>query len=201
MTLINGELSNYQTFYHEMNVKNDRLKYLGMSLFITTMLFSILFTWLFSRGITRPIRLLEQAATGIAAGDFSLEDVPVTTKDELKLLTQTFNHMKNNTRRLVSEIKEQSEQDRLITEMELKSLQNQMNPHFLFNTLNTISKTAYIEDAEQTQQLINATAKLLRQNLRDMNGLTTLGEEIKGITAYFTIIAYRFQDRFTYPPN
>lgn len=198
LTLINGELSNYQTFYYQMNQKNDLFKYLGLSLFVTTFLFSILFTFWFSRGITRPIRFLEEAAKEIAAGDFTVKDVPVTTKDELKLLTATFNHMKNNTRRLVSEIQEQSEQDRLMKEMELKSLQNQMNPHFLFNTLNTISKTAYLEDADQTHQLINATAKLLRHNLRELNGSVTLVEEIKGIEAYFMILNYRFQDRLTY---
>ncbi|TCP31758.1 histidine kinase/DNA gyrase B/HSP90-like ATPase [Scopulibacillus darangshiensis] len=195
LALINSELTDYQRFYHTMNQKNRYFEYMGISIFITTLLFCTLFTIWFSGGMSRPIRRLEAAAKDIAKGKFDGDDVVVETRDEFRFLTDTFNHMKNNTQRLVEEIKEKSELDRLLKEMELKSLQNQMNPHFLFNTLNVVSKTAYLEGADKTSELIAATAALFRHNLGNLDEPVMLSKEVKIIKDYFFILATRFGDR------
>jgi sensor histidine kinase YesM len=95
-------------------------------------------------------------------------------------------------------MKQKAELDRLLKEMELKNLQSQINPHFLFNVLNTISKKAYLENAEETSDLINSVAALLRYNLGKLNQPVTLEQEIKVIQDYFYIQATRFQDRVAF---
>lgn len=145
-----------------------------------------------SGGITMPIRRLSNAAKEIANGRLDGEDVHHTSNDELKLLTETFNTMRGNIRVLVSEIQQKSKLDTLLKELELKSLQSQVNPHFLFNVLNTVSKTAYLEEATQTSRLIESVSTLLRYNLSDLNRPSTIRDEMKIVKEYFYIQQARF---------
>ncbi|RHW42856.1 sensor histidine kinase [Neobacillus notoginsengisoli] len=195
LSLINNELTNYQTFYKDMHRKNELFKTIGISIFTASILLSILFALWFSNGITRPITLLSKAAREISSGKFDGADVKSMTKDELRFLTETFNNMRRNIHRLILEIKQKSELDALLKEMELKSLQNQINPHFLFNTLNTVSKMAYIEGAEKTSDLIDSVGALLRYNLGNLDKPTTLKDEVSVVQEYFFIQQTRFGDR------
>ncbi|MCC3356318.1 histidine kinase [Bacillus sp. REN16] len=198
LSLVNNELTDYQLFYEEIENQNRNFTLMGMSLFSSTFLLSLLLALLLSGGITKPIRQLSEAATEISEGNFSGDEIKVTTNDELKLLTNTFNQMRLNIRQLVSEIKQQSELDKLLKEMELKSLQNQINPHFLFNTLNTVSKMAYIEEAQNTSRLIEAIAALLRYNLGYLHKSSTLLNEVKIVKEYFYIQRTRFGERIDF---
>ncbi|MEH7379480.1 histidine kinase [Bacillus sp. JJ1533] len=198
LSLVNNELTDYQLFYKEIEKQNRYFSLMGMSLFSSTLLLSLLLAFWLSGGITKPIRQLSEAAAEISEGNFSGEEIKVTTKDELKLLTNTFNQMRLNIRQLVSEIKQQSELDKLLKELELKSLQNQINPHFLFNTLNTVSKMAYLEEAENTSRLIEAIAALLRYNLGDLHKSSTLLTEVKIVKEYFYIQRTRFGERIDF---
>ncbi|MFC4619345.1 sensor histidine kinase [Camelliibacillus cellulosilyticus] len=195
LTLTGEELTHYQGFYQNMVQKNHYLQSMGISIFISTFFLGLLFALWFSRGITRPIAKLSAAAREISQGRFDGPDVTATTRDELRFLTKTFNDMRRNIRELISEIRKKSKLDQLLKEMELKHLQNQIHPHFLFNILNTISKTAYLEDAKETQNLIDSTAKLLRHNLGRLEEPTTLGKEVDIIREYFFLQSARFGDR------
>ncbi len=198
LSLVNNELTDYQLFYDEIEKQNRYFTLMGMSLFGSTLLLSLLLAMWLSGGITKPIRQLSEAATEISEGNFSGDEIKVTTKDELKLLTNTFNQMRLNIRQLVSEIKQQSELDTLLKELELKSLQNQINPHFLFNTLNTVSKMAYLEEAQNTSRLIEAIAALLRYNLGNLHKSSTLLNEVKIVKEYFYIQRTRFGERIDF---
>lgn len=98
-------------------------------------------------------------------------------------------------KQLMTEMKAKAELESLLKATELKALQSQVNPHFLFNTLNTIARLALLEGANQTQDLVYALADLLRNNLRDMDCLRTVEEEVKSIQDYLTIQKVRFGDR------
>jgi len=78
---------------------------------------------------------------------------------------------------------------------ELKALQAQVNPHFLFNTLNTIARLALLEGASKTQEIVYALADLLRENLRDIDVPRTLEKEVKSTKDYLAIQQVRFGDR------
>jgi sensor histidine kinase YesM len=195
LSLLNKELKNYEAFYHDLEEQNQLFKKMVIPLFLSTFILSSLFALWISGGITSPIRKLSQAAEEIAKGHLEGREVPVTTNDELRPLTETFNGMRTSICDLITEIKAKSEMDQLLKEFELRSLQNQINPHFLFNTLNTVSKMAYLEDAEETSRLIEAIAALLRYNLGDLNKASTLGDEVKIVKDYFYIQQTRFGDR------
>ncbi|MFJ7727427.1 sensor histidine kinase [Neobacillus sp. NPDC097160] len=198
LALLNNKLTDYQKFYDQMEQQNHYYKLMSISLFAAAFFLSTLLALWISGGITKPISLLSQAAKQISKGNLAGEDIKITTKDELKPLTETFNQMRTNLRRLVTEIKQKGELDKLLKELELKSLQNQINPHFLFNTLNTVSKMAYLEEAEQTSRLIEAVAALLRYNLSDLDKASTLRDEVRIVKEYFFIQKTRFGERIQF---
>lgn len=97
--------------------------------------------------------------------------------------------------RLVEELKVKAELEASLHVTELKALQAQVNPHFLFNTLNTIARLSLLEGANRTQEIVYALADLLRENLRDIDVPRTLEEEVKSAQDYLTIQKVRFGDR------
>jgi len=96
---------------------------------------------------------------------------------------------------LVEELKAKADLEATLHVTELKALQAQVNPHFLFNTLNTIARLALLEGASRTQEIVYALADLLRENLRDIDVPRTLEEEVKSAKDYLTIQKVRFGDR------
>ncbi|WP_211748432.1 sensor histidine kinase [Paenibacillus sp. Marseille-Q4541] len=198
LKLINDELSNYQSFYNAMNAKNEHLQKMAIFAFLAAALFCTLFTFWFSEGITNPIRQLSLAAKQISRGNFEVAKVQVKSRDELHFLAETFNGMCADIRQLIHEIKQKSELDTLVKKMEIRSLQNQINPHFLFNTLNMVSKMAYVEGAEKTSDLVDSISMLLRYNLKKMHDNVVLRDEIAIVREYFYIQQMRFGDRIRF---
>ncbi len=97
--------------------------------------------------------------------------------------------------RLIEEIKVHAELEEALKFMELKALQSQVNPHFLFNTLTTIAGLAVFEGAEQTNRLVQALSRLLRYSLRKIGQTVTLQEEMEHVGDYLSIQKARFGDR------
>jgi len=201
LEIIDVELTDYQSFYKDLQQRNDSFFIFIIFLFITTLILAIFFALWFSKGITQPIHELSHAAGEVSKGDLLGASVEIHSNDELKLLGDTFNNMRSNIHELVKEIKDQSELDRLIKEMELKHLQNQINPHFLFNTLNTVSKMAYLEDAKATSDLIDSVATLLRHSLGQIDKQVSLSDEVRVVEDYFHIQKVRFSERSQFKLN
>ncbi|WP_046174235.1 sensor histidine kinase [Domibacillus indicus] len=195
---LNLELNEYQQFYDNMEKRNAAFQQFTASLFVATLLLAVMMALLFSRGITRPIQTLMKAANDMSAGRLEGPDIEVRSKDELHQLALSFNQMRADTRRFIEEMKEKAALDQWLKELELRQLQNQINPHFLFNTLNTIKQMAYLEDAHSTSNLIEAVSTLLRYSLGDVNKAVTLGEELKAADSYFSIQKTRFPDRVAF---
>lgn len=85
--------------------------------------------------------------------------------------------------------------ERSLKVMELKALQAQINPHFLFNTLNIISILAMLENAEETQKVVRAFASLLKNNLQNDSSITTIDKELTNVDDYLFIQKKRFGPR------
>ncbi|MED4123306.1 sensor histidine kinase [Halalkalibacterium halodurans] len=194
LTLIDDELTNYQQFYNSMLQKHSYTTQLAISIFVSILVLSSFFAIWLSDGITKPISRLTNAAYEISSGQLDGKDVKVSSNDELAFLTETFNDMRQNISGLVKEMEETSRLNQLLKEMELRSLQSQINPHFLFNTLNVILKMSYIEQAEKTGKLIASVSSLLRYNLGSLDRTTTVDDEANMLQEYFHILKARFGD-------
>ncbi|WP_173917575.1 PocR ligand-binding domain-containing protein [Halobacillus sp. Marseille-Q1614] len=99
---------------------------------------------------------------------------------------------------LMKETKLRVRLEELLKETQLKVLQSQINPHFLYNTLNTISRLAYLENAEQTQSVTYSLSKIMRYSLRNIDQLVTLKEELDYTGNYLNIQQSRFRDRLQF---
>ena len=100
--------------------------------------------------------------------------------------------------KLVEEMDARATLEKLLEEAQLKILQSQINPHFLFNTLNTISRLAYLENAEQTQKVTYSLARIMRYSLRNIDQPVTLKEELEYVKNYISIQQSRFRSLIQY---
>ncbi|MGE7600962.1 sensor histidine kinase [Peribacillus sp. NPDC097675] len=100
--------------------------------------------------------------------------------------------------RLMEEMDARASLEELLEEAQVKILQSQINPHFLFNTLNTISRLAYLENAEQTQNVTYSLARIMRYSLRNIDKPVTLKEELDYVKDYIAIQQSRFRSLIQY---
>lgn len=195
--LVEMELSVYQPIYEQIQAENKRMYLLGAAVFITNTLLSILLAIWISRSITAPVSRLVTRAKQISKGELqqTASQRLHNSNDELGLLTGAFEQMSSDLLILIEKDKESLQKDRLVKELELQALQSQINPHFLFNTLNVLSKLALLEGAERTSDLIVSMSNLLRYNLRNLDQPVTLHDEVAHVKEYFIIQQARFRDR------
>ena len=195
--------------YELITRQTGRIEIVAFILAVVIGLLSIIFCINFSLGITEPLSQIARNAQVIANGEFGVDEIRVQTDDELKIIVQVFNKMSRSIRELFLTIQEKAklesqlkeEQMRnlqinnLLRETELKVLQAQINPHFLYNTLNAITQIAILEDANETSELIKSVANLLRYNLRSQDQLVTVQDEVNNLKEYFHIMEVRFGER------
>lgn len=201
LTLLDTELRTYDHFYRGIIEQSQELKKMGIWLMLLITFLLLLFTYWFSLSITRPVQKLTLAAKELSRGRFDLQ-IEVKSNDEISFLAKMFDRMRVNINNLISEIqqkaqleKELQENKLLLQESQLRSLQSQINPHFLFNTLDTLSKKAYLEGAEETSDLIVNVAGLLRYNLKRLDRSVTLYDEVNVMRQYMAIQKARFTER------
>lgn len=166
-----------------------------------------------SEKILGPIHRLTEGAKNIACSNLAkIEADCVETAEEISLLIRVFNSMIERIEMQVQEIRERARDRELLQKQEienirmsnllktsqLKALQMQMNPHFLFNTLNMIAKTAYMDHSEQTVYLLEQTADLLRYSLDFTDKSVTLEKEIEVLGSYVCIQEQRFGKRIRF---
>jgi len=94
-------------------------------------------------------------------------------------------------------MKRQHQLEEALRDAELKALQSQVNPHFLFNALNTISRLALLQGDSQTERVVGALARLMRYSLYQVKALVTVNEELKAVKDFLVIQEARFQGRIT----
>lgn len=162
-----------------------------------------LLVFLLTRGITDPLQRLAEAAEQVANGSLVAEVSGPVTNDEVGIVTAAFNQMvvslKDNMEQarqriaLESAMKEkQLLMEAHLKDTQLKYLQSQINPHFLFNTLNACAQLAMREGADRTYTYVQNVADFYRYNVRKKDGVATLAEEIGLVNNYIYIINVRF---------
>ncbi|WP_449622599.1 sensor histidine kinase [Robertmurraya sp. Marseille-Q9965] len=204
LTILDTELKTYDRFYRNIIVQSEELIKLGVWLILLITFILLFISYWFSLSITRPIYKLTRAANELSQGKFDTP-INVETNDEISFLAKTFDRMRININNLISEIKQKAQLEHelqqnklLLQESQFRSLQSQINPHFLFNTLNTLSKKAYLEGSEETSDLLVSVASLLRYNLKRIDRAVTLAEEVAVLQQYMDIQKARFTQRLKF---
>ena len=114
------------------------------------------------------------------------------------MLIKEFTEMKHSTKNYITTLKEKHKVEQQLEHMRFEMLKNQINPHFLFNTLNLIAGTAEIEDAATTEKMINTLSRLFRYNLRTQTSIMPLEQEVKIMDDYMYLQQMRFGKRIKY---
>lgn len=171
----------------------DAKKLTSFTLWISlgSLLIAYLASLLMAHRLVGPIRTLHMKMKRVQNGELG-ERAPITSSDEIGLLTAGFNGM---VARLEIMIKENYELSLREKDAELAALQSQINPHFLYNTLESISMSARKENGGVWPDVIASLGKLLRYTVDKQERLVTLREELAFVDNYLNIQSFRLENR------
>lgn len=163
-------------------------------IYLVVIAMAVVLSIYFSRRFTSPIQTIREAMAEFDGSNFD-RTIHLHTNTELDEIGQSYNEMLGNIQKLLAEIKEQEQELRTT---ELNMLINQINPHFLYNTLDTIYMLARINGEETTKRMIEALSKYLRLSLSKGRDIVTVEDELENVKSYMEIQQIRNQDLFTY---
>ena len=181
----------------------DNMIGLGIIFMFLIVLLAITWSLLMTRSITQPLVVMASVANEVANGNMDANFPHINTEDELGSVAKASNKMLDSIREYIERTKEhmilenQMKERALIMhgdlkEAQLKYLQAQINPHFLFNTLNAGVQLSLIEGAERTGQFLENVADFFRYNVKKIGEDTTIQDEIHMIDTYIYILNVRY---------
>ena len=156
---------------------------------------ALLFSRFMARSITLPIQKLRDSMKKVQEGDFSVSDVVVDSENEIGSLTKSFDAMTHRIQELMEQNVYEQEQKR---KSELKALQSQINPHFLYNTLDSIIWMAEGKKNEEVVLMTASLARLLRQSISNEDEVVPIINEVEYAKSYLTIQKMRYKDKLEY---
>ena len=194
-----GEYSNFLDLFRKIQMYS-------LILIVLIMAFSFSILMRNVNTVSFPIHQLSVMAEKISSGNFDIPDISFNSVNEINHVALAFNNMKNSISHYIDELKKQKDieqeimtervrnlkMEQLLKRMELYTMQAQMNPHFLFNTINTGVQLAIVEEAEKTADFMENLAALFRYNIREKKFFVPLRHEYEGLKSYFNILKIRF---------
>lgn len=161
---------------------------------ILILFFFLLCTLLIRKNIVYPIKRLIVAMDKV--DNLGKINVPlqVGQEDEIGCLYHTYNRLNERIDMLVLKLKEAMLQDK---EKEIKLLHSQLNPHFIYNTLESIRWTAYDKNVPEISKVVVSLSEILKYTIKFSDEYVTFGDEIKMLRNYIDIWRFRFEDKFT----
>ncbi len=174
-----------------------------LTILVLTAICNVLLIMLATQSITAPLVSLVKRANEVSDGQLDGELLTVESTDEIGVVTGAFNKMLISLRNYIEKVKDNVLKENAMKEKELrmnaalkdaqlKYLQAQINPHFLFNTLNAGAQLAMLEGADRTNNYIQKMADFFRYNIKKDHELTTIADEIELIDNYIYILNVRF---------
>ncbi len=158
----------------------------------------ILITWFISWQISKPINLLNKTMDKVSAGDFNVRVNMKSGEKEVVALSNNFDTMLETVGELIkqNEIKEKNKR-----KSELNALQAQINPHFLYNTLDSIMWMAENGSKEEVIDMVGALARLFRISISKGKRIITVEKELEHVRNYLLIQKIRYKNRFDFYIN
>ncbi|HEY4390147.1 MAG TPA: sensor histidine kinase [Paenibacillus sp.] len=172
----------------DLAVEGNILKRNLLYIVVILLLFAFVSSFYLSNLITRPIKRLMKNMTLVEQGKF--DNLPdVKSNDEIGLLSVRFEHMSAELKQLVERIYQEQEEK---AEAEIRALQAQINPHFLYNTLNSLKWIASMQRSDKIVEMTEALISILRYSSKNESRLVPIREELDHIEHYFTIQKVRY---------
>ncbi|WP_438348590.1 cache domain-containing sensor histidine kinase [Paenibacillus sp. FA6] len=173
------------------------LQFYTILIALITLLFAFIASWYFTNSIVRPVGKLQSLMKKVEVGELDLRFHSETT-DEIGQLGNSFNNMMEEIENLINQVYMEQREKR---EAELKILQAQIKPHFLYNTLDTIQWMAQDRDATDIVEIVGALTTLFRISLNKGKEIIKLEEEVEHIESYLFIQMARYEDKLSYEIN
>ncbi|MBW4082249.1 sensor histidine kinase [Paenibacillus sp. S150] len=145
------------------------------------------------RQFTKPVIRLDSVAARVELGELGIRS-GVRGHDEIGRLGKSFDHMLDRVEKMIIQIKVEQAQKR---KAELAMLQSQINPHFLFNILNSIRLRIMMKGDEENAELLFSLSRLLRMTIQQRDEYTTLHDELLIISSYVELLNFRQADEVT----
>lgn len=182
-------------YVSELMKNNQQAQMMYLLAALGILLGVIIISSFLSREITKPLRRLRDSMNLVQEGNFEEANVEITAENEIGSLSRSFNAMTRRIRALMEQNIYEQQQKR---KSEMKALQAQVNPHFLYNTLDSIIWMSEAGENEQVVLMTAALAKLLRQSISNDREQITISEEIEYVRSYLTIQKMRYKDKLEY---
>lgn len=168
-----------------------------ITIFLVLILLIILLSVIISKQVTKPIKEMQKVARQYSLGAFDAK-VSVHGKDEIAELGNVLNNMSSQLLELISSV---TEKERQSNYLELQTLIYQINPHFLYNTLDSINMLARKNDDIQVALMVTNLSRLFRLSLNRGRDVITVREEMMQVTYYLRIQKFRFEEQLDWNIN
>ena len=207
------KLNQTQRSHQQIRAYANMQMMIQVAAMVAAVIIFLLHYYQIARGITQPLKKLTGFADRVTKNPIQeLNHVDIRTGDELELFAEAFNEMLDTIHEQMDRIEQDSKIREQLQLAEIENLrisaalqnsrmtllQSRINPHFLYNTLNMIVQTARMEDAEETAELMEITAEMMRYNLGKLTKVVTLADEIRNTQDYTCIQIRRFGQRFRF---
>lgn len=179
-----------KNYFLDTALKNSSV-FIGITLIVILLAISVL--TIFSNKISRPISSLSETMNQVELGNRDVR-VSFIGDDEIGKLGKSFNDMIDEINRLIDE---DYKKQLLIHQAEFKALKSQVNPHFLYNALNSINWMAKLGDMNGVCNMTSALSRFFRYSVNNSTDIVPLNDEIEQIKNYLIIQSYRYKDKFT----
>ncbi|MBO9609247.1 MAG: sensor histidine kinase [Paenibacillaceae bacterium] len=176
----------------EIRRHTDTLKAYTYGILAVSLVLAVMISWIVYRGISAPLRKLAYGMKQLRTGHYAIQ-LEERRVDELGYVVESFNKLAENQKTL---IRDHYEKQLLLSKMEIKFLQSQINPHFLYNTLDSIYWAAKNYEADEISDMVLNLSKFFRLSLNKGNESFSVAETIEHLQYYIKVQQLRFLDHF-----
>lgn len=183
----------------------ERISYQGLMIMVLSMLVSFVLVYGTSSILSKRILALNRDINKLSTGDLSVSST-IQGSDEIGLLSRQFNNMVSSIRDLMDRVRVSENQKAQLElrqrEIKLKMMASQINPHFLFNALESIRMHAHMNGDKELASIVRMLGRMIRKNLEVGTGSVTMADELEVIRCYLEIQKFRFgAERLTFSLN
>lgn len=196
---------NYSSLLSSLRI----MEMITIAILIFIAVVNLLVVFFVTKSMTLPLVDLSVAANEVAQGNFDVDISTLEGGDEISVVSKAFKKMVENIQKYIETIRDSMQRESELKEHELvmesrmkevqlRSLQAQINPHFLFNTLNAGEQLAMMEGADKTTEFIENMADFFRYNIKKIDNDASILEEVELVDKYIYILNVRFTGEIHY---